>query len=172
MHLVYQTSINAVRQKIQAIVKQAAAKAGIEIELKGIPASVFFSDDSGNTDTDAHFYADMQGYADTATTPDPADFMKQYVSWEITQKSNKWTGQNQCHWSSPETDALYRRAASELDPVKRAALYIAMNDIVVANNVLPLVQRGSVAAFSTGLHAPRSSWDVDMANLADWWKDA
>ena len=172
MHFVYQTSINAVRQKIQAIVKQAAAKAGIEIELKSISASVFFSDDSGNTDTNAHFYADMQGYADTATTPDPADFMKQYVSWEITQKSNKWTGQNQCHWSSPETDALYKQAAAELDPVKRATLYIKMNDMVVANNVLPIVQRGSVAAFSNGLHAPRSSWDVDMANLGDWWKDA
>ena len=31
LKLVYQTSINALRQKTQAIVKQACAKAGIEI---------------------------------------------------------------------------------------------------------------------------------------------
>ena len=41
MHFVYQSSTNAPRQKTQAIVKQAAAKAGIEIELKNIAASVF-----------------------------------------------------------------------------------------------------------------------------------
>ena len=41
----------------------------------------------------------------------------------------------------------------------------------VRDGRLPLVQRGSVAAFGHGLHAPRSAWDVNMANLADWWKD-
>ncbi len=47
LKMVYQTSINAVRQKTQAIVKQAAAKAGIEIELKSVMASVFFASDPG-----------------------------------------------------------------------------------------------------------------------------
>ena len=47
LKFVYQTSINAPRQKTQAIVKQAAAKAGIEIELKSVTASVFFSSDVG-----------------------------------------------------------------------------------------------------------------------------
>ncbi len=63
MHFLFQTSINAPRQKTQAIIKQAAAKAGIEIELKSVPASVFFAGDPGNTDTDSHFYADMEEYA-------------------------------------------------------------------------------------------------------------
>ena len=42
LKVVYQTSTNAPRQKTQAIVKQAAAKAGIEIEIKAVVASVFF----------------------------------------------------------------------------------------------------------------------------------
>ena len=145
MHFVYQTSINALRQKTQAIIKQAAAKAGIEIEVKGVPASVFFAGDPGNTDTDSHFYADMEEYADVATTPDPADYMTQYVSWEISQKSNKWSGQNNSHWSSPAVDDLFKQAAVELDPAKRAALFVKMNDLVVAGNVLPVVHRGNVA---------------------------
>ncbi|MHC2403363.1 peptide/nickel transport system substrate-binding protein [Bradyrhizobium barranii subsp. barranii] len=45
---VFQTSINAPRQKTQAIIKQACQKAGIDIELKSVTASVFFSSDVGN----------------------------------------------------------------------------------------------------------------------------
>ena len=60
--MVYQTSINAPRQKNQQIVKQAAAKAGIELELKSVTASVFFSSDPANPDTYSHFYADLQMY--------------------------------------------------------------------------------------------------------------
>ena len=48
---VFQTSINAPRQKTQAIIKQACQRAGIEIELKSVTASVFFSSDVGNPDT-------------------------------------------------------------------------------------------------------------------------
>ena len=48
MQVVYQTSANLVRQKTQAIVKQALERLGIEVELKAINASVFFSSDPGN----------------------------------------------------------------------------------------------------------------------------
>ncbi|HSE05637.1 MAG TPA: peptide ABC transporter substrate-binding protein, partial [Methylomirabilota bacterium] len=54
LKFLYQTSINAPRQKNQAIVKQAAAKAGIEIEIKSVVASVFFSSDPANPDTYPH----------------------------------------------------------------------------------------------------------------------
>ena len=172
MRFLYQTSINGPRQKMQAIIKQAAAKAGIEIELKGIPAAVFFSADVGNTDTDAHFYADMESYANQATTPDPGDWMLQYVSWEITQKDNKWARKNYSRWHSKEFDDLFNAAKIELDPVKRAAMFIKMNDLVVADNVLPIIQRGSTAGLANKLHAPRSGWDNDMWAVSDWWKDA
>ena len=172
MHLLYQTSINGPRQKTQAIIKQAAAKAGIELELKGIAASVFFSGDVGNTDTDAHFYADIEEYAFQSTTPDPADWMQQYASWQIAQKDNKWSGQNYSRWHNQEFDDLFNKAKVELDPVKRAAMFIRMNDLVVADNVLPVIQRGSVTGQVNTLHTVRSGWDNDMGMLSDWWKDA
>ena len=78
LKFLYQTSINAPRQKTQAIVKQAAAKAGIEIELKSVVASVFFSSDPGNPDTYPHFYSDLQMYNTTMTAPDPQPFMLQF----------------------------------------------------------------------------------------------
>ena len=51
LKFVYQTSINTPRQKTQAIVKQACQKAGIDIELKSVTASVYFSSDVANPDT-------------------------------------------------------------------------------------------------------------------------
>ena len=90
--MVYQTSINAPRQKTQAIVKQAAAKAGIEMELKSVTASVYFSSDVANPDTYTHFYTDIQMYTTTMTQPDPELFMKQFTSWEVASKDNKWQG--------------------------------------------------------------------------------
>ena len=65
LKFVYQTSINTPRQKTQAIVKQACQKAGIEVELKSVTASVFFSSDVANPDTYPKFYCDIQMYTTT-----------------------------------------------------------------------------------------------------------
>src|SRR5207237_8581453 len=62
LKFVYQTSINTPRQQTQAIVKQACQKAGIDMELKSVTASVFFSSDVANPDTYPHFYCDLQMY--------------------------------------------------------------------------------------------------------------
>src|SRR5262245_15801554 len=82
----FQTSINAPRQKTQAIVKQACQKAGVDVELKSIVASVYFSSDVGNPDTTRKFYSDVQMYTVTMGAPDPEVFMHQFVSWEIASK--------------------------------------------------------------------------------------
>ncbi len=79
LKFVYQTSVNAPRQKEQAIVKQAAQKAGIDLELKSVTASVFFSSDVANPDTYTKFCCDMQMYTTTMTQPDPERFMNQYA---------------------------------------------------------------------------------------------
>ena len=121
LKFLYQTSINAPRQKTQAIVKQAAAKAGIELELKSVTASVFFSSDVANPDTYPHFYTDIQMFTTTMTQPDPELFMTQFRSWEVASKDNKWQGRNITRWRNEEYDKLFRASESELDPVKRAA---------------------------------------------------
>src|SRR5204862_864037 len=76
LKFVFQTSINQPRQKTQAIVKQACQKAGIDIEVKAVAASVYFSSDVANPDTGGKFYADLEMYTTTMTQPDPELFMK------------------------------------------------------------------------------------------------
>src|SRR6059058_986614 len=111
LKLLYQTAINGPRQKTQAVIKQACQKAGIDVELKSVVASVFFSSDTANPDTYGHFYADAQMYT-----------------------TNKGQGRNISRWHSREYDDLYNKAQHELDAVKRAATYIRMNEIVVGDH--------------------------------------
>lgn len=172
LKFVFQTSINAPRQKTQAIIKQAAQKAGIDMELKSIPGSVFFSSDVANPDTYPHFYADMEMYTWNMNQADPAVFALQYVSWEAATKANKWQGRNICRMQNPEVDAAFRAAQGELDLVKRAALFVKMNDLVVADYVLPLLHRAQVSAINAKLQAPSTGWDNSLTFLAEWYKQA
>ena len=169
LKLVFQTSINAARQKTQSVIKSAFQRAGIDVELKGVTSSVFFSADVSNPDTNGRFQADLQMYASGMGQPDPERFMDRYVSWEIAQKSNKWQGRNALRWRNDEYDKLYRAAEGELDPVKRAAMFIRMNDLVCGDGYLiPLMFRLNVSALSQRLAAPLTGWDLDMSSLAEW----
>jgi peptide/nickel transport system substrate-binding protein len=172
LKVVFQTSINTPRQKNQQIVKQACQKAGIEVELKAVAASVFFSSDVANPDTYAHFYCDLQMHAPGMQAPDPGVFMRQFLSQEVASKANKWQGRNITRWQSPEYDRLYQQSETEIDPVKRAGLFIAMNDLVVRNVVvIPVVARPKTLAVANNLHVVLSGWDASTFAIQDWYRD-
>ena len=86
------------------------------------------------------------------TAPDPQIFMEQFTTDQIAQKANKWASRNLVRWSNAEYDAAFKAAQLEFDPVKRAALFIKMNDLVVGDNhVIPLFARPR----------PRGYWSRD-----------
>ncbi|HET7875593.1 MAG TPA: peptide ABC transporter substrate-binding protein [Methylomirabilota bacterium] len=172
--LLFQTSTNSLRQKNQAIIKQACAKAGIEVELKSVVASVFFSSDPANPDTYTHFYADMQMYNTTMTSPDPQFFMNQFLSTEAAQKANQWAGRNPTRWRNEEYDRLWKGTEVELDPVKRAAMFIQMNDLVVNQvAIIPENWRNRTSAANLKLRGmDLSGWDSTLWHLAYWYREA
>jgi peptide/nickel transport system substrate-binding protein len=170
LRLLFQTSANAVRQKTQAVVKQACARAGIEVEVKAILASVFFGNDSA--DSYARFHADLQMYY-VGSGPDPLRFMERFTSWRIPSKATRWSGNNVARWRDDGYDALWRAARSELDPARRAALFIRMNDIVVSGGaIIPLVKSAQVEAVARDLAVAIPPWDSPLANLATWHRRA
>ncbi|MBL8332570.1 MAG: peptide ABC transporter substrate-binding protein [Rubrivivax sp.] len=173
LKFVFQTSVNQPRQKTQAIIKDACAKAGVDLELKSVTAAVFFGGDFANPDTYQKFWADMEMYTTTMTQPDPQLFMEQYCSWEFAQKANKWAGRNISRWRSDEYDNTHKAAQVELDPVKRAAMFIKMNDLVCGDGyVQPVVYRPRASGAVTKLVAHLSGWDNDLWALAHWFKEA
>jgi peptide/nickel transport system substrate-binding protein len=171
LRFLYSTSTNAPRQKTQAIVKQAAAKAGIEIEIKSVVASVFFGSDPANPDNYPHFYSDLQLY-NTSTGVDPLWGMRSFVSAEVATKDNKWSGRNVTRWRNDEYDRLWKSAETEMDAVKRAAMFIRMNDMVVQNGVvIPVNWRNGVAAANARLRGlDLTGWDSNMWRLPYWYK--
>jgi peptide/nickel transport system substrate-binding protein len=172
LKFLYQTSVNGLRQKVQAIMKQSCQKAGIELELKAVTASVFFASDVGNPDTMSKFWADMQQYNFSMGQPDPERFMDQYVSWEMSSKANKWQGRNINRWRNDEYDKAFKAAEVELDPVKRAALFIRMNDLVIADHhILPVVHRPSVDGVGIKI-AAFVGWSGVMGSIHHWHREA
>src|SRR5262249_47719066 len=172
MQIVFQAGTRLRTQMRQAIVKQALERLGIEVELKAINESVYFSSDPDSPDTSQHFYADMQLYAVTSAL-DPQGYMRQFVSWEIAQKANHWAGRNVVRWANAEYDRLWQQAATELDPVKRAALFIRMNDLVIEDVVvIPLGFGNEISAVSHSLRGLElGPWDWALWNLAYWYRE-
>jgi len=143
------------------------------MELKSVTPSVYFSSDVANPDTYGIFYSDVQMYNTNMGAPDPELFMRRFVSWEVATKDNKWQGRNITRWRNEEYDNTFRAAEGELDPVKRAALFIKMNDMVVQHPVvIPVVYRPIAAAISHKLRATLSGWDNTFWNLKDWYREA
>ncbi len=173
LKMLYQAAANATVQKIQAVVKQAAARAGIEIEVKAVQASVFFASDVNNPDTNVRFLADLQTYT-TFTGLDPQSFMAQFASWELPSKENKWTGRNIARFRNRDFDALWRQADVEMDPVKRAALFIRMNDLVVQNGVvIPFTWRNVLHAAANSIAGVElNGWDSIFGRIAYWYRQA
>ena len=99
--------------------------------------------------------------------------MDRFVSSEIAQKANNWAGRNVVRWANAAYDRLWRQAATELDPMKRAALFIRMNDLVIEDVVvIPLSSHPWVSAVSHSLRGLEvGPWDAETWNLAYWYRE-
>ena len=174
LRLIFQAPTSATYQKIQAIIKRACAKAGIEMEPKSIVASSFFSSDPANLDTYTHFYADLQMLWYVRGTPDPGGLLRSFTSREVPAKANGWQRFNAPRCRNEEYDRTFEGAQTELDPVKRAALLIQCNDLLIQGGaVIPVVSVvGTVAVSKTLRGVELSPWDLTASRLAFWYREA
>jgi peptide/nickel transport system substrate-binding protein len=92
----------------------------------------------------------------------------------VTGKHNNWSGRNRSRWVNEEYGKIWRAAEQEMDPVKRAALFIQMNDILIKEvAIVPVVWRPRVAAHSIKLGGSnQSAWEGDFWHLAYWYREA
>ena len=170
LSLVFQTSVNSVRQRTQEIIKQALESIGFEVELKIIDASIFFGPVKDNTNTRRHFYADIEEFTFNNKSPDPGAYLRAWTCESIAQKANNWSAPNWSRYCNPEFDQLYEQSRTELDPRKRRRLIVQMNDLLINDfAVIPMVERSSAFGISNRLDGiDPTPWDVDVWNIKDW----
>ncbi len=177
LEITFVTSINPVRQKEQAIIKQALDQLGFRTELRQVDAAVYFDGSPGNDQNINHFYNDLQMYTNNATTPIPIAYMIGWYTGEdganIAQMENDWNGQNYSRYQNADYDELFEQVRLETDIARAAEMFIQLNDIVIEDiAVLPIVNRAaSKHAISTTLVAGNvapSDFEYNYWNIANW----
>lgn len=186
LKMVYSTTINAVRQKTQQLNKQNWEKAGFKVQLKQVDAGTFFDSNAGNEQNAQHFYVDVLMYTNGPMDTHPLQYFANWYGgtavagdatkpqwWNVSQKSNGWSGACDSRYHNAEYDALWDACAKEADPQKAAELFIQMNDHLINNVVvIPEVARASDEyAIANTLHNENvvgSLFEPIYWNIANW----
>lgn len=171
LHLVYQTTVNPVRQDFQSLIKSWWTELGVDVELKSIDASVFFGGDAGSPDTYQHFYADVEMFANNFDGTDPESFLAQYKCDKIPSPATQWQGENIPRFCDPAYDALSAKLATTADMTERGTIAKQLNDMITKANyaTVPLVDRGRLSAASNTLGGVvLNVWDTELWNAQDW----
>ncbi len=169
--ILYQTTINTVRQKTQEIIKQAMESVGFKVQLKSIDSAVYFSTDQGSPDTSGKFNADLEMHTNGSDLY-PATWFERYRTDQIAQKENGWAGSNYFRYSNPEYDKMHDQCRVEMDPDKQITLFQAMMKLVTETDAVevPLVNRTGLSAMSNKIEGRVGSpWAADPPwELRDW----
>ena len=170
LRLLFQTSINPVRQQAQTIVQSNLADIGIEVELKSIDSSIYFGPVADSTNTRRHFYADLEEFAYSNKSPDPGPYMKAWTCDEAAEMANNWSTANWARYCNTTYDELYARSTTEMDPDRRRALFLKMSEVLIEDAaVIPLAHLVDFNGISTSLVGfELTPWDVDVWNIKDW----
>lgn len=172
LSILYQTTVNPIRQDFQALIKDWWAEIGVETELKAIDPGVFFGGDAGSPDTFQKFYADVEMYANNSDSPDPESYLGQYQCKNAPRPETQWQGENINRFCDPAYDAKFAELQKTTDLAARQALAKELNDMVTKDSmtVVPLVHRGTLSAHSNALGGVRiNAWDSELWNVADWY---
>jgi peptide/nickel transport system substrate-binding protein len=173
LSVLYQTSTNAVRQDVQALVKDYWNQIGVEVELRNIDAAIYFGGDPASPDTFQRFYADVEMYTNNFEGNDPQAYLAAYRCDSIPSPATGWQGENINRICDPTYEALIDQLAAARDPAERGAIGIAMNDYLTKDNniIIPLIYRGRVSGHANSLGGVlMNAWDSELWNIADWYR--
>ncbi|CAM3205753.1 peptide/nickel transport system substrate-binding protein [Paracoccus aminovorans] len=171
LKLLFQSSVNAVRQDFQALIKQWWSDIGVETELKVVEPSVFFGGDAGSPDTFQKFHADVEMYANNFEGNNPEPYLARQTCDKIPGPENQWQGENTSRYCDPEFDRLIGEMTQIVDPAARGAMGKRLNEMLTrdSNAIIPLVYRGTTSAVSNRLGGVQmNAWDSELWNVADW----
>ena len=173
LHILFQTSTNAVRQDFQALIKGWWTELGVDVELRNIDGSVYFGGDAASPDTFQRFYADVEMYANNFDGVDPEPYLAQYTCEKAPKPENQWQGENVNRYCDPAYDAMVAELGATADMAKRAELAKTLNNMLTKDSftVVALVDRGRNSGHSNALGGVvLNTWDSELWNASDWFR--
>jgi peptide/nickel transport system substrate-binding protein len=171
--ILYQTTVNPIRQDFQALIKGWWTELGVAVELKTVDPGVFFGGDAGSPDTFQKFYADVEMYANNFDGTDPEVYLANYTCDKAPRPETQWQGENINRFCDPAYDALIAELSASRDEAERAAIAKKLNDMMTKDSMtmLPLVHRGTLSAHAITLGGVAiNAWDTELWNVADWFR--
>ena len=170
LEVTYATTVNAVRQNVQNVMKQNWEQVGFKVTLKSVDAGVFFT----NTSPDGanHFWTDVEMFTNSGD-PDPTSYFNGWTCAQATGKANNWNFGNYHRYCNKDFDALVDQLRKETDQNKRNDLATKANDLLLTDVVvIPLVNRtfATSGVSKTLKGVDPTPWDSEMWNIADWTK--
>ena len=176
LDVVYATSVNAVRQKIQSVVKANLDDVGFRVQLEQIDAGLYFDASAGNEENIYHFYWDLNQFQSVPNNPRALSFLNGWYAGEngsnVAQESNAWNGGNTQRWINEDFDVAYEAAMVETDADRLTELFVEMNDLVMLDHaVLPIVLTNNPRVIDRRLNVnniARAAFSYDYWNIANW----
>ena len=173
----YAASVNQVRQKTQAVVKQDLESLGFRVELLQVDATSFFDSTAGNEQNLNHFYWDIAMYSSGGASAIPITWAANWYAGpdgsNISQRENNWQKANVTRYQNAEYDALYERLRTTTSLEEASTILIALNDTLI-NDVamIPIAVRSFYTAISNRLRAENIQFQDPFVeyfwNIANW----
>ncbi len=117
------------------------------------------------------FFTDIEMYTNSAVGSDAQGYFQGRLISEIPESTNNWGGNNITRCAREDFDATWQELSQTgLEDPNRNELIIQLNDMFVEYCMIPLINRGSVSAFSNSLtgYGKVNGWDSEFWNIEDW----
>jgi peptide/nickel transport system substrate-binding protein len=158
------TAGNAVREQAQQLLIQDWKAIGAAMTIKNMPAAVIW----GDYFRLSKFETVMVGVT-FGIGPDP-DVTDRFASTSIPAKGG--SGRNTTQFANAKVDKLLREGVAEFDPVKRRAIYAAIQQEIRADlAILPMFQSASIEGIKQGLvgYTPNINVLSNCWNCGSWY---
>jgi peptide/nickel transport system substrate-binding protein len=173
----YATSVNQVRQKTQAVVKQDLESIGFSVQLEQVDSTIFFDSTAGNDQNLNHFYWDIAMWSSGGGSSIPVVWAANWYSGpdgvSIAQESNGWQKPNVQRYQSAEFDALYEQLLVSTSREEAAELIVGLNDTIIGDvAVVPIAIRSFYTAINNRLRSENIQFEDPFVeyfwNIANW----
>lgn len=171
------TSVNAVRQRTQAILKQNLEDIGFRIGIPQVDSTVFFDSTPGNDQSLYKMYFDIGLWSSGPNTKIPVTWLGNWYAGpddaNISHSSNGWQGYNVQRWRNADYDAAYEALRTATTEDEAQQLLWELNDLTINEYaVIPLVLRPFYTAISNRLELRNQAFENPFTgyfwNIENW----